>query len=565
MRALPRLATAAPCAVALALALASPAVAQPMGGDIPLDGFRPALDTRGFVALDGAEALPAGRPSFGLVTSWARGLLALDGDGAHYQVDHVVSPTLLAAIGLPGPLRAELAVALPFGVVAADRDPDSDGGTPADPTDDDHYRLGGQGVGDLGVHLKVRLGARGRLAVAGAVDLTLPTATDGVWLGSGATGGGARGIAEWRAGRLRLGANVGVRLRAGGDASFVDDGAMAGPPTGVAVTLGPAVTAGAAAAWQLAPGKLEALAELDALIPLRGDYRPIEARGALRVRLAEASHLTLGAGTGLAGDAGNPDLRAMLGIVFEPTPPRRARVVIPDPPPSPDAPRPGDRDDDGIVDTLDACPDEREDFDDFEDGDGCPDVDNDRDGILDVDDLCLDEPEDRDGIEDEDGCPETDADHDRIPDVDDRCPLDKEMWNTFEDDDGCPDRGRVAIGDGGLIVLDSIYFEFDSAVIQQRSHDILHVVAETLQLNPDLLLIEIGGHTDERGSAAYNLALSQRRADAVRQFLIDDGVDGDRLEAQGYGETRPLVAGHGERAWRTNRRVEFLIVRREGR
>ena len=253
----------------------------------------------------------------------------------------------------------------------------------------------------------------------------------------------------------------------------------------------------------------------------------------------------------------------MLGIVFEPTPPRRARVVIPDPPPSPDAPRPGDRDDDGIVDTLDACPDEREDFDDFEDGDGCPDVDNDRDGILDVDDLCLDEPEDRDGIEDEDGCPETDADHDRIPDVDDRCPLDKEMWNTFEDDDGCPDRGRVAIGDGGLIVLDSIYFEFDSAVIQQRSHDILHVVAETLQLNPDLLLIEIGGHTDERGSAAYNLALSQRRADAVRQFLIDDGVDGDRLEAQGYGETRPLVAGHGERAWRTNRRVEFLITEQD--
>jgi len=99
-----------------------------------------------------------------------------------------------------------------------------------------------------------------------------------------------------------------------------------------------------------------------------------------------------------------------------------------------------DRDGDGRVDRLDECPDETEDYDAFEDEDGCPEHDNDQDGTLDVDDHCPNEPEDRDGWQDEDGCPDPDNDADRILDVDDRCPNDPETYNGRGDTDGCPDR-----------------------------------------------------------------------------------------------------------------------------
>ncbi len=561
---------ATPVALALALGASAmavpcprPAHAQTMGGDFALDGFRPALDTRGFVTVDGAEVLPAGQPSFGLVTTWARGLLELAGDGASYRVDHVVSPTLLAAIGLPGPLGLELAAALPFGIVAADRGPDSDGGTPGAPNDDDDYRRGGQGLGDVGVHAKVRLGARGRLAAAAIADLTLPTASRGVWLGAGATGGGARLVVEWRGPGVRLGAHAGIRLRAGGDAAFVDDGAVdGGPATGEVVTAGPAIPAGVAVGWEVSPGRIELIGEIAAAIPLRGDLAPVEASAALRVRLAEASHFTIGAGTGLAPGAGNPDVRAVMAIVFEPRPPARARVVTEDVEVPPDAPRPGDLDDDTLVDTLDDCPEAAEDLDGFEDDDGCPDLDNDRDRLLDVDDLCPDEPEDRDGLDDEDGCPETDFDRDLIDDVDDACPTARGIAHDDPEQHGCPDRRRVRVGDGELEVFEDVFFEFDSAVIQERSHDILRVVAATLIANEEITRVEIGGHTDDRGAAAYNEDLSQRRAEAVRAFLIEEGVDGDRLEAHGYGEAVPKMKGRGEKVWSTNRRVEFLILAR---
>jgi OmpA-OmpF porin, OOP family len=98
-----------------------------------------------------------------------------------------------------------------------------------------------------------------------------------------------------------------------------------------------------------------------------------------------------------------------------------------------------DNDGDGIPDKLDKCPDLAEDFDGFEDDDGCPDLDNDRDGIPDDKDECPDEPEDFDGYLDKDGCPDNDNDGDGIPDHLDKCPNQAEDFDGFEDDDGCPD------------------------------------------------------------------------------------------------------------------------------
>ncbi|HSG28431.1 MAG TPA: hypothetical protein VLA34_08115, partial [Candidatus Krumholzibacterium sp.] len=100
-----------------------------------------------------------------------------------------------------------------------------------------------------------------------------------------------------------------------------------------------------------------------------------------------------------------------------------------------------DNDGDGIKDDVDACPDLAEDFDGFEDEDGCPDLDNDGDGISDVDDRCPSEPEDFDGFEDSDGCPDVlqDSDSDGVPDDMDKCPLKPEDVDGFQDEDGCPD------------------------------------------------------------------------------------------------------------------------------
>jgi outer membrane protein OmpA-like peptidoglycan-associated protein len=98
-----------------------------------------------------------------------------------------------------------------------------------------------------------------------------------------------------------------------------------------------------------------------------------------------------------------------------------------------------DNDNDGIPDIIDPCPNLAEDFDGYEDSDGCPDSDNDKDGIPDNIDQCPDEPEDFDGYLDSDGCPDNDNDNDNIPDSLDKCPNSAEDYDGFQDDDGCPD------------------------------------------------------------------------------------------------------------------------------
>jgi len=146
--------------------------------------------------------------------------------------------------------------------------------------------------------------------------------------------------------------------------------------------------------------------------------------GGIKLFIEKNSFLMLGGGSrafSTGFEAAN--VRLVLGFVFEPSI--------------------GDRDGDGYKDDVDKCPDEPEDFDGFEDEDGCPDPDNDKDGILDIDDRCPDIPEDRDGDQDEDGCPEGKKDGDRdgdgIPDSRDKCPDDPEDKDGFEDLDGCPD------------------------------------------------------------------------------------------------------------------------------
>ena len=101
------------------------------------------------------------------------------------------------------------------------------------------------------------------------------------------------------------------------------------------------------------------------------------------------------------------------------------------------------------------------------------------------------------------------------------------------------------------------YFDFDQAVISSADLEALQVHADVLRDNPSRRVV-IEGHCDERGTREYNLALGERRADAVRSFLTAAGVPGSRIEAVSYGEERPDDPGSGDDAWARNRRAVMV-------
>jgi outer membrane protein OmpA-like peptidoglycan-associated protein len=151
-----------------------------------------------------------------------------------------------------------------------------------------------------------------------------------------------------------------------------------------------------------------------------------------------------------------------------------------------------------------------------------------------------------------------DRDGDGIPDSVDRCPNEPETYNGVDDQDGCPDRGRVIVSSSRITILEHIYFQPRSRVLQPQSFPILDAIVATLRGNPQLTRVEIQGHADER--AGESVALTGGRAEAVRYYLVQHGVDPARLLARGYGATRPICGEHTEQCWARNRRVEFVIL-----
>ncbi len=221
-----------------------------------------------------------------------------------------------------------------------------------------------------------------------------------------------------------------------------------------------------------------------------------------------------------------------------------------------------DRDKDGIPDHVDRCPDEPEDTDGFEDDDGCPDPDNDKDGVPDPEDECVDIP----GTKANHGCPDPDTDGDGIPDSRDKCPTKPETYNGYQDEDGCPDKAPgslVELTDDGIKILDRVEFATGSDKITgAKSFKILDQVAAVLKANQSIFLVEIAGHTDDTGGAEANKALSQKRAEAVRSYLVDKrGVPASKLRAMGYGQERPIDDNATPKGRQANRRVEFNIVK----
>ena len=112
--------------------------------------------------------------------------------------------------------------------------------------------------------------------------------------------------------------------------------------------------------------------------------------------------------------------------------------------------------------------------------------------------------------------------------------------------------------DSNIVLQEDIFFEFDKATLTPQARETLTKNGAWLRTNADVV-ITIEGHCDERGTNGYNLALGDRRAEGVKIFLADLGIDRSRMITVSYGEERPLDRGQGEAAWAQNRRAHFLI------
>ncbi len=199
-------------------------------------------------------------------------------------------------------------------------------------------------------------------------------------------------------------------------------------------------------------------------------------------------------------------------------------------------PAPKDSDGDGVVDSMDKCPGTPAGA--KVDANGC-EIDSDKDGVVDRLDKCPGTPA---GVQvDSNGCA-LDSDHDGVADYLDKCPGTPQGFQV--DEKGCP-----------VIYNFQVNFDFNSAKIKPEYMPKIQEFADFLKKNP-AYKAEIQGHTDSVGSAAYNLKLSERRAKAVYEKLIELGIDKNRLTYKGYGETRPIAPNTTEEGRAQNRRVE---------
>jgi outer membrane protein OmpA-like peptidoglycan-associated protein len=454
---------------------------------IDAERMKPAVTPDGWVNAEGSGTRhPADPWEFGAFVNYGYRLI----DTA--LIDGVDRSYLSGRLGLD--LLASYAVSDAFTVGLA---------LPAYATQTGHDDPTFAGLGDLRLVPKLRLlDSRSTLGLALAAEVRAPTHT-------GDFAGGTRGVVvapkviadSFFTHGLRLGLNLGALLRERTSFGGLDTG------NEFTYSLAGSYRRGGR------EGTTELGLELNGAVGLNTkDASPLEAFLFARHALTRELEVIGGPSFGLVRDSGVPMLRAFVGLRYRPTV--------------------KDRDFDGIPDHLDQCP-----------------------GL----------PEDYDGFEDDDGCPEEgpDADGDGVPDYLDRCPFEKETINGIDDDDGCPDEGlqSVVFEDGEFRILEAVKFEHGSARIARESYSLLDQIALTIRANPQLKRIIVAGHTDDTGPRAVNKHLSQRRAAAVVRYLASKGVSQKRLRAVGYGAERPLVAepsNDEERA--KNRRVEFLVA-----
>ncbi|WP_434299375.1 adventurous gliding motility protein AgmC [Corallococcus exiguus] len=465
---------------------------------------------------------------------------------------------LMGAIGLFD--RFEIGVVLPITIQGSENSPAVDSSFA--------NGVGGGGIGDLRLIPKARLLDGDDYGVSVVLPISLPTGGASDFLGGSGVSVNPRVVAEYGK-RFRILANVGVDIRKSEQLRNLNVGSALAYGVGAEVPLGDLPLAAQASLVGAMGFKQQ-----------NEEERPLELLAALKYRAPTGLSAQVGAGPGLTHGYGTPTFRVLASVAYS-APERAAepRPVCPEGPEDfdgfqdQDGCADPDNDGDGILDTADQCPNEPETVNGFEDEDGCPDtkpvppppapVDSDGDGIMDPDDKCPNAPEDKDGFQDEDGCPDPDNDKDGIPDVADKCPNEPETINGVDDEDGCPDKGKVKVLVEGerILILEKVYFATNKDVILPRSFPILKQVAAVLRANPQVELLRVEGHTDSQGNDAANLDLSKRRAASVKTFLMNEGIAGERLESEGFGETKPVDTNKTAAGRENNRRVEFNITR----
>jgi len=204
-----------------------------------------------------------------------------------------------------------------------------------------------------------------------------------------------------------------------------------------------------------------------------------------------------------------------------------------------------DSDGDRIGDSNDECPETAGDY----TLNGCPDDDG--DDIINKQDECPKQA----GIADLNGCPEAvDSDGDGINDADDRCP----DRAGIDKNDGCPTVVLKDIQQELKRIADNIKFGVGKTTLLESSLDDLNKVAQIMREDLNLRLF-IDAYTDSEGNAAYNLQLSNKRAKAVKQYLVNQGISEDRLTAEGYGEILPVASNDTAAGRSQNRRIELRL------
>ncbi|WP_147468489.1 Ig-like domain-containing protein [Corallococcus interemptor] len=464
---------------------------------------------------------------------------------------------LMGAVGLFD--RFEIGVVLPITIQGSENSPAVDSSFA--------NGVSGGGIGDLRLIPKARLLDGDNYGVSVVLPISLPTGGASDFLGGSGVSVNPRVVAEYGK-RFRILANVGVDLRKSEQLRNLNVGSALAYGVGAEVPLGDLPLAAQASLVGAMGFKQQ-----------NEEERPLELLAALKYRAPTGLSAQVGAGPGLTHGYGTPTFRVLASVAYS-TPERAAAPPKPVCPEGPedfdgfqdqDGCADPDNDGDGIVDTADKCPNEPETVNGFEDEDGCPDtkpappppVDSDGDGLMDPDDKCPNAPEDKDGFQDEDGCPDPDNDKDGIPDTADKCPLEPETINGVDDEDGCPDKGKVKVLVEGerILILEKVYFATNKDVILPRSFPILKQVAAVLRANPQVELLRVEGHTDSQGNDASNLDLSKRRAASVKTFLVNEGIAAERLESEGFGETKPVDTNKTAAGRENNRRVEFNITR----
>ena len=512
-------------------------------GTLVLDRFQPAPAGDRFFGVQGGD--PGGHlsPRLMLLGDYAYKPLVLY-QGDNQEIGAVVKNQLVlhVAAGISLWDRLWVFADMPLALL---NNAESVGGLPAPPS--------GVAAGDLRAGLRVRLLGENRslatLALSGYVYI--PTGNKDKRTGANEVHGMPALVLSGE------GESVAYAVNAGVDVRKKTDNSAAGT-----VDFGSEMTFGAAFGVLLADRMLQIGPEVYGNTLMVGNGRfgkdATNLEGILGARMRVGPMVMgLGGGPGITRGIGTPTLRAVASIAYAPYPEKPAP---PPPPPPKKVLPPPDRDKDGIPDKVDACPDEPGVRSDDPEKNGCPPPppDRDGDGILDNVDACPDLK----GVHSDDptqnGCP-PDTDGDGIRDDVDACPKEKGMPDPDPQKNGCPKSVRVT--DEEIVILEQVQFKTASAKILPASDDLLTQVANVMAEHPEILKIEVQGHTDNRGGKKYNRKLSDNRAAAVVKWLTKRGnVDASRLTSHGYGMDEPIAENDTPEGRQKNRRVQFKIV-----